>query len=212
MEKYSYIDLNHENDMVDKIHEQIECESPEVQLDEDHVFMVPSDNLRTDTPVTYSATAIAERIYDLSEQLMNFLKMKYNTTDQDAEDVLSSVYEKLLKKGDDFSVQFDTANHEASWIRSVVSFDAIDKFRKYNRETTQESIELGSTEDGYSSLIDIWDLQKKLPSLPKDYAEILSYFANGYSYDDLSELFGLSRSAVKVKVWRARQSLLQRLK
>ncbi len=117
-----------------------------------------------------------------------------------ARDIVQDTFEKLWLKVADVS-----ANKVKSYLFSTAYHTMIDVIRKENRHVSVADIkteELGN--DGqYSDLHEILD--KAVSYLPDDQRSVLllrDY--EGYSYDEISKITGLSGSQVKVYIYRAR--------
>lgn len=117
-----------------------------------------------------------------------------------AKDIIQDTFEKLWLNVK--NVDFRKAK---SYIYTTAYHTMIDVIRKDKRLDFNEHVEYTnySTTAGYSDIQEV--LNKAIEKLPADQKSVLllrDY--EGYSYDEISEITGLSESQVKVYIFRAR--------
>lgn len=124
-----------------------------------------------------------------------------NMRDEDkANDVVQDTFEKLWRKVDTV-----TYNKVKSYLFTTAYHTMIDSLRKEKRETGIDSVEKTSWAhtDQYSDLKEI--LNEAISRLPDDQRSvILLRDYEGYAYNEISEITGLSESQVKVYIYRGR--------
>ena len=121
---------------------------------------------------------------------------------EDARDVVQGSFEVLWQKRQD--VMPDKAK---AFLFQVAYRQSVDNFRKQSRVTYKEEIEHnGTTTQGQADLkkvldraLDRLDEQQKALVLLKDY--------EGYRYEEIAQITGLTETQVKVYLHRARKTL-----
>ena len=140
-----------------------------------------------------------QAVDDYSDSIYRFI-LKNMRDEERSRDIVQDTFEKLwIKKGD------VNASKVRSYLFSTAYHTMIDIIRKENRQTSfSEAPEMSySHEDQYSDLQEI--LHKALEKLPESQrAVIMLRDYEGYSYDEISEITGLSESQVKVYIYRGR--------
>lgn len=179
-----------------------------------HDFMSASDQFNNEsspipsnTPVTYTAPALTERIYMHSQHLMRFLTSEYGISFQDSEDVMSRVYLKILNFDDEYSITFQNARQELSWIYRVIIRESMDLKRMREFFEIPEDFESQSSEAHLEGHIDLLDVEVLIDQLPEDLAGPLVEFLGGYSQQEVAEKFDISTAATKSRIHRAREFL-----
>ena len=133
------------------------------------------------------------------------LKMLKNV--EQAQDVVQDTFEKLWVKHDD--VQFGKAKSYLFTSTYNGSLDSI-KHQKYRFNYLQQLPSDASTDESYSDLGEILNRTiDLLPDIQKSVLLLRDY--EGYSYDEIGEITGLSQSQVKVYIYRARLFLKDKL-
>ncbi len=137
-----------------------------------------------------------------SDNLYRFV-LKNIKDDAKAQDIVQDTYIKFWEKKDDVdekkikSYLFTTAYHKL-----------IDVVRRDKKQGSFELVkeENYSIESGYSDLQEI--LHQAIEQLPEDQkAVILLRDYEGYAYDEIAEITGMSESQVKVYIFRGRKFL-----
>ncbi|MDF1673606.1 MAG: RNA polymerase sigma factor [Vicingaceae bacterium] len=137
-----------------------------------------------------------------SDNLYRFV-LKNIKDDAKAQDIVQDTYVKFWEKKDDVdekkikSYLFTTAYHKL-----------IDVVRRDKKQGSFELVkeENYSTESDYSDLQEI--LHQAIGQLPEDQkAVILLRDYEGYAYDEIAEITGMSESQVKVYIFRGRKFL-----
>lgn len=129
--------------------------------------------------------------------------LKHLKNEMDAKDVVQSTYLKMWDKYETVALEkgksylFTTAYH--------LILDFLKAGKRFHGE--EEIIEVSSTDN--PSDFDLsetlqWALDK-LPEIQKTVVLLRDY--EGYSYDEIAEIAGITESQVKVYIFRARQTL-----
>lgn len=124
-----------------------------------------------------------------------------NLSDEErAKDVVQDAFEKLWMKAE--NVSFSKVK---SYLFSTAYHTMIDMLRKSKKETGIENLDLSNHTFAreYSDLNEVLHRAiKKLPDAQRSVILLRDY--EGYSYDEISEITGLSESQVKVYIYRGR--------
>lgn len=134
-----------------------------------------------------------------ADSLYRFVLKNLRDADR-AKDVVQDIYEKLWTKAD--NVDFSKAR---SYLFTAAYHTLIDIVRKESRQELME--EMPDTMDNrtnhYSDLNEILhEAINRLPEVQK--AVILLRDYEGYSYEEIAQITGLSESQVKVYIFRGR--------
>jgi RNA polymerase sigma factor (sigma-70 family) len=137
-----------------------------------------------------------------SDNLYRFILKNIRNKDK-ARDIVQDSYEKLWLKIDD--VSFEKVK---SYLFTTAYHTMIDTVR---REKQEADFEIINTEnylhnEQYSDLNEILHIAiNQLPEIQRSVVLLRDY--EGYSYDEIGEITGLSESQVKVYIFRARTFL-----
>ena len=136
---------------------------------------------------------------DFSDGIYRFL-LKNSRNDELARDLVQDTFMKLWIRRKD--VQYEKGK---SYLFSTAYHTMIDHFRKHERITkfVANEHDRGITFENYSDLKEILNTAvDKLPPVQKSVVLLCDY--EGYSYEEIGEITGLSESQVKVYIYRAR--------
>lgn len=117
-----------------------------------------------------------------------------------AEDVVQDSYERLWKNIDNVD-----GGKVKAYLFTTAYHTMIDRIRKEKRETYSDDLKVPETghEAGYSDLREVLkEAVNRLPEVQRMVLLLRDY--EGYSYQEISEITGLSESQVKVYIYRAR--------
>ena len=140
-----------------------------------------------------------QAVEDHSDGVYRFI-LKNLRDEERARDVVQDTFEKLWRKVHDVS-----GEKVKSYLFSTAYHTMIDVIRKESRQTGMDDIPKGelSHQDHYSDLNEI--LHTAIAKLPDDQRSVVMLRDyEGYSYQEISEITGLSESQVKVYIYRAR--------
>lgn len=138
------------------------------------------------------------------------LSLVYVKNMEDAQDIAQQVFLTYLQK----KPEFESIEHAKNWLFKV----AVNTSRNHRR-TQRQTVDFDSLENVLSTE-DVHEMTeaeeavfKAVMSLRENYREIIHmYYYLGYSTDEISEITGLSTSAVRTKLHRARVALEKTLK
>ncbi|MDQ3191964.1 MAG: RNA polymerase sigma factor [Bacteroidota bacterium] len=139
---------------------------------------------------------------DYADNLYRFILKNIKDKDK-AKDIVQDTFEKLWIKCPE--LEFSKAK---SWMFTTGYRTMIDLIRREQKQGKFDEKEFSalSYEENYSDLQEI--LQRAVNRLPTDQkAVILLRDYEGYSYEEISKISGLSEAQVKVYIFRARTFL-----
>lgn len=127
---------------------------------------------------------------------------------EDANDILQETFIRVFDKLDTFQ---DNGSFEG-WIRKIAVNTAIRHYQNSLRKIDQYAIEyapeLPSHENVLSDL-NAEDLLKKISELPTGFRLVFNMYAiEGYSHKEIGEQLGITESASRSQLTRARQALM----
>jgi RNA polymerase sigma-70 factor (ECF subfamily) len=136
---------------------------------------------------------------DHSDGIYRFILKNLKHEDR-ARDVVQDTYEKLWVKVNEVA-----ADKVRSYLFTTAYHTMIDQIRKEKRLTVfeAEKHDRPATPDHYTGLAQIMD--EAVTRLPEDQRSVIMLRDyEGYSYEEIAEITGLSESQVKVYIFRAR--------
>jgi len=143
-----------------------------------------------------------QSVQNFSDRIFRFILS--NIKDKDlAKDIVQDTFEKLWLKLQ--TVEFEKVK---SYLFTTAYHTLVDIVRRQKHVTGLESKNINNMkyESGYSDLQEV--LHKAIDKLPEDQRSVLllrDY--EGYTYDEIAQITGLSESQVKVYIYRARKFL-----
>ena len=152
-----------------------------------------------------------DQIYtEYGGKIMGYIRARIRNT-ADAEDLCSEVYEKILRKADDFNPEKASLN---TWIFTITRNTVIDHFRR-SKPTEELDENLSDNEELDVNLLSqesLGELAAALRSLPQQMMDIivLRYY-DGKPLTEIAELMNLSYGAVKLRHQNAILMLRQAL-
>ena len=120
----------------------------------------------------------------------------------DTEDILQEVFIALLYN----SPEFKSKEHEKAWLIRITQNKCINFLKSTSRKNIPiDELKLPTYSENQEEKIDII---KNILSLPPKYkTTVILYYYNDYSVDDIAKILKISKSAVKMRLKRAREIL-----
>ena len=152
-----------------------------------------------------------DRIYtEYSGKVMGYIRARIRSS-ADAEDIHSEVFEKILRKIEDFDETKASLN---TWIFTITRNTVIDHFRRTKPseeldENLSDNIELDEGLLNSETLSELAAALKRLPEQMRDII-VLRYY-DGKPLTEIAELMNLSYGAVKLRHQNAVLMLRQAL-
>lgn len=137
-----------------------------------------------------------------SDSVYRFI-LKNLSDPERAKDVVQDAFEKLWMKAENVSY-----SKVKSYLFSTAYHTMIDMLRKSKKETGMDNLDLSNYNYAgqYSDLNEVLHRAiEKLPDAQRSVILLRDY--EGYSYDEIAEITGLSESQVKVYIYRGRMFL-----
>ncbi len=137
-----------------------------------------------------------------TDQVYRFILSSLRDEDR-ARDIVQDTFEKLWVKAE--TVQYEKAR---SYIFSAAYHTMIDVIRKEKKMTSMEDSRPAEEthDEQYSDLNEILhEALRRLPEAQKNVILLRDY--EGYSYEEIGEITGLTESQVKVYIYRGRMFL-----
>lgn len=142
------------------------------------------------------------RLYETHATDVYRLALSWLRSTQDAEDILQSVFLKLLDKN--YTV---FPGREKAWLLTCTANACKDHLRTFWRRNIQpldDRIVAPADEDR-----SLWEAVGKLK--PGYRAVVHLYYYEGYRQDEIAAILGISRTAVQTRMKRAREILKKEL-
>lgn len=120
----------------------------------------------------------------------------------DTEDILQEVFIALLYN----SPEFKSKEHEKAWLIRITQNKCINFLKSTSRKNIPiDELKLPTYSEKQEEKIDII---KNILSLPPKYkTTVILYYYNDYSVDEIAKALKISKSAVKMRLKRAREIL-----
>lgn len=122
--------------------------------------------------------------------------------DADAQDVVQDVFMRYLSA----PPVFESTDHERAWfVRSVVN-RCHDLYRKNQvRQAIPLEDALGVAADDHTAVAELMETLRRIPEIYQD--TVILHCLEGYSLEETAQLLGISLSAAKMRLSRAREAL-----
>jgi len=139
---------------------------------------------------------------EYADALFRFVLKNINDRDA-AKDIMQDVFEKVWLKRD--GIEFEKVKSYLFTAAYRTMLDAIKKTKKHDAEPEKVAARLGyeSEEVDLSEVLE--NALSRLPEQQKAVIMLRDY--EGYSYEEIGEITGLSESQVKVYIYRGRMAL-----
>ena len=132
--------------------------------------------------------------------------LAYSGNEADARDLTQEVFIKLYTGFSSFRFQSSVS----TWVHRVVINHCLNFLRARRRFASFDDVETGEIQARPHDMDVKLDLSKSLRRLPgATRALLLLKYVESYTYEEIAELTGLSVSAVKMRISRARQILVR---
>lgn len=166
------------------------------------MFVTPSKQEKTVTTAEYNTT-----VDQYSDNVYRFILKHIKDRDK-ARDIVQDTWEKMWVK-----VEEITAEKAKSYLFTAAYRTMIDLIRRDAKQGKFEEAKVAKrmvTQNNYTDLQEILHKAiEKLPEIQKSVVLLRDY--EGYSYEEIGEITGLTEAQVKVYIFRARQFLKEEL-
>lgn len=147
--------------------------------------------------------------YDKYADMLYHLSLSHMQNKEDAEDVIQEVFCKYYSKMPSFS----DLSHEKAWFIRVTVNQCRDHLRHRKLRSHTPLHEIGDIA-GQTGITDenALDVMRILSYLPEKYRSVVTlHYLEGFSVEEISGVLGLGKSAVKMRLSRARDQLQKEL-
>lgn len=177
-----------------------------------------TDNQLVDLVLAGDSTAF-EQIFDRHKRLVAVIASRYFRRPEEIEEIVQISFAKAFSELAAFRGRYDRSL--SSWLVRIASNSCLDTLRSQQRKPERLTCELSEGEaaslleltsvdalDEEKLLLERDLVEKLLSDLPEtDQILLKMMYADEMSVADIAEVFGWSRSNVKIRAWRARAAL-----
>ncbi len=146
-----------------------------------------------------------EQIYITYKDLLYRIIFTYVKNFEDAQDILQDTFVKLH----DNHSKWESEEHIKRWLIRVavnLSKNHVTSFWNRNRSVIPEEMDISDTVfDSKERCKEVWESILQLPQKCK--AVIYLHYYEGYACKELAAIFGISESAVKMRLKKGRELL-----
>ena len=158
-------------------------------------------------------TAAQYKLYKLYYKAMYNTALRIVSHSAEAEDLMQEAFLSAFQKIDTYKgdVSF------GAWLKKIVVHKCLDFLRKKQikwEEITEKTNENVTFEEEFENNEEtINQVTKEIANLPQGYRVVLSlFFLEGYDHEEISEILGITASASRSQLTRAKQKLLESLR
>jgi RNA polymerase sigma-70 factor (ECF subfamily) len=173
--------------------------------------MDPSDAVLVERCLAGNTAAYNDLIHRYQDAVFGFvLRMSGNW--HEAADLTQDTFLRAYRKLDSYDPRFAFRK----WLISIAANLTKNRFRSFFRRRRMEQELAERLNDSIQSPIDnprVEELQQVLMQIPEKLrAPLILKHVEGYSYEEIARTLGISVSAAKMRVVRARDGIVQRLR
>lgn len=136
---------------------------------------------------------------------------RYAKNTNDAQDILQETFITVFSKLD----QFNNQGSFEGWIRKITVRCAIRHYQKNSKRTDNADIKHAEEQKINATILDeisAKEIIELIAELPDGYRIVFNlYSIEGYSHKEISETLGITESASRSQLTRARKLLIQKL-
>lgn len=147
---------------------------------------------------------------ELFEHYANFAKnicLRYASNDEEAEEMVSDGFIKVFKNID----RYDAKQAFDAWFRTLMVNAAIDYFRKHHNRiefTDLSDAHEIENDEKHLDLLTVDEIMEFVQKLTPVYRTVFSLSViDGYSHTEIADLLGVTESAVRANLVKARGKL-----
>lgn len=165
-----------------------------------------------------------EEIFDRHKRLVAVVASRYFRRPEEIEEIVQIVFAKAFTEMESFRGKYDRSL--SSWLVKITTNSCFDQLRSQKRKPERLNCDLSEAEaeailqvsadtslSPEKNLLDRDLADKLIAMIPEDDRLLLQMlYSDEMSTADIAEVFGWSRSNVKIRAWRARSALRKVLK
>lgn len=151
------------------------------------------------------------RLYKVYYKAMYSVSLRIVNNEVEAEDIMQEAFLSAFRK-------IKTYKGEVSfgaWLKKIVVNRSLDylKKRKFQLEEINERTTEMPDYQMENAEVDIGEIKQAIQKLPDGYRVVLSlYLIEGYDHDEISQILGITNSASRTQLLRAKNKLKELLK
>ncbi len=143
-----------------------------------------------------------EGVYQRNADAMYRLALVRLSNDADAQDAVQDVFVKYISD----PTEFESTDHERAWFLRATVNRCYDLIRKNQiREAIPLEDALGVAAEDHSGVTELMETIRLIPEIYQD--TVILHCLEGYSLEETAEILGISLSAAKMRLKRAREEL-----
>ena len=145
-----------------------------------------------------------ERIVDTYSDMLLRIALHHTQNLSDAEDVLQTVYLKLMKT----EMQFDSGEHEKAWLIRVTINQCKDMLRSAWHKKTEGLDDSHKAKHKGEDFV-VLDAVRALDEKYRDI--VFLYYYEGYGTNEIADMLEMRKGTVESRLFRAREQLKKTL-
>lgn len=153
-----------------------------------------------------------ETLYKYFSSKMFGVCLRYSRDRSEAEDILQMTFIKVFEN----IKEYTGAGSFEGWVRRITVNTAIEMYRKnkvMNNSVDISMIDFDCRPVSSSHNLDVKDMLRLIARLPDHYRVIFNMFAiEGYSHREIAETLGITETACRTQLHRARHILQDRIR
>lgn len=143
-----------------------------------------------------------EGAYQRNADAMYRLALARLCNDADAQDVVQDVFVKYMSA----APEFESTDHERAWFLRATTNRCYDLVRKNQiRQAIPLEEALGVEAEDHSGVTELMETLRRIPEIYQD--TVILHCLEGYPLEQTAEILGISLSAAKMRLKRARETL-----
>jgi RNA polymerase sigma-70 factor (ECF subfamily) len=150
-------------------------------------------------------------LYKLYYRAMYSVSLRIVNNEVEAEDIMQEAFLSAFRKIKTYKGEVSFG----SWLKKIVvnrSLDYLKKRKVYFEEINERITEMPDYQMETKD-VDVNAVKKAIMELPDGYRVVLSlYLIEGYDHEEISEILGISNSASRTQLLRAKNKLKELLK
>ncbi|MDR1459858.1 MAG: sigma-70 family RNA polymerase sigma factor [Bacteroidales bacterium] len=157
-----------------------------------------------------------KELYEKYNSMFYALCLRYMPSEEDAEDVLVMGFTSIFSKLE----TFEGKGSFEGWMRRIIINTALTTLRinsKHYRmrsesESESEKNILSENKNTIYSKLNVKDILNQIQQMPTGYRIVFNLYAiEGYSYEEIAEIMGISKNTVRSQLSKARKMLQKKL-
>ena len=151
------------------------------------------------------------QLYKLYYKTMYSVSMRIINDEMEAEDVMQESFLSAFRRIDSYKGEVSFG----AWLKKIVVNRSLDHLKKRKVKFEEVTEKTAQIPDGQIEIkeVDVELIKKAIQQLPDGYRVVLSlYLIEGYDHEEISQALGISNSASRTQLLRAKNKLREQLK